>query len=179
MEHNGDVRGVEQFDGVRSLLSSLLGILHGEIHTETLEVDNNDENEDCSEEVGNVREVLPVECLLESTDLVVTGEQEVEKGDDGSLKLSSTASVDGGGAESFPNNVLTNVGGNEQRNTRSKTVTPLEKRLELFKREQATYFCKSSSKMITMIPAKNNWMMINNAFPAPRTLSSPYIPDAT
>lgn len=40
-------------------------------------------------------------------------------------------------------------------------------------------FCRSSSKHITMIPAKNSWRMIRIAFPTPSWPTLPYIPDRT
>ncbi len=48
------------------------------------------------------------------THLVVAGGDEVEQGNDGSLELGSVSSVDGGWAESAPDDVLAHVGGNEE-----------------------------------------------------------------
>ena len=40
-------------------------------------------------------------------------------------------------------------------------------------------FCRSSSKHITMIPAKQSWTIIRMAFPTPSWLTLPYIPERT
>lgn len=49
----------------------------------------------------------------------------MEQGNDGTLELSSTTSVDGGGAEGLPDDVLANVGGYEERDTRSQSISPI------------------------------------------------------
>jgi len=50
----------------------------------------------------------------------------VEEGDDGSLKLGSTTGVDGSRGECLPDNALADVGGDEERDTRSQSVAFLE-----------------------------------------------------
>lgn len=40
-------------------------------------------------------------------------------------------------------------------------------------------FCNSSSRMMTISPAKKSWQMIKIALPAPRVPRSPYIPETT
>lgn len=67
---------------------------------------------------------------MESLALVAPGEQEVEESDDSTLELGTTASVDGGGGEGLPNDALTNVGSNEEGDTRAETVALLEKLVE-------------------------------------------------
>lgn len=54
----------------------------------------------------------------------------MEESDDGTLELRATTGVDGGGRESLPHDGLADVGGNEQRDTASKTVALLEKLVE-------------------------------------------------
>ena len=44
-----------------------------------------------------------------------------------SLELCTTTSVDGSRAEGFPDYSLTDVGGNEERDTRAEAITLLEK----------------------------------------------------
>ena len=45
---------------------------------------------------------------------------------------------------------------------------------------EPTYpFCSSSSRQMTMIPAKKSCVMMRMALPAPRSLTSPYMPDTT
>lgn len=126
LENDGDVRGIEELDGVRSVLSSVAGVLDREIDAEALEVDNNQEHEDGGHEVGTVGEVLSVEGFLEGADLVATGDEQVEESNEGTFELGTTAGVDRGGGEGLPDDVLANVRGDEEGNTRSKTVTLLE-----------------------------------------------------
>jgi hypothetical protein len=126
LEDDGDVVGVEQLDGVAGLLTTVLLVLDREVDTKTLEVNDNKEDEDGGKKVGAVGQVLAVERLLESTDLVTAGDEKVEEGDDGPFELGTTSSVEGGGGESFPYDRLTDVGGNEEGDTRTKTVTLLK-----------------------------------------------------
>ena len=86
-----------------------------------LEVYDNAEDQDCGHEVHQVGKVLPVESLPEGPDLVLSGGEEMEQCDHGALELGAAASVDSGRREGLPHDGLTDVGGNEQRNTRAKT----------------------------------------------------------
>mmetsp|Transcript_48914 Transcript_48914/g.116464 ORF Transcript_48914/g.116464 Transcript_48914/m.116464 type:complete len:287 (-) Transcript_48914:126-986(-) len=70
LEDDRDVRGVEQLDRVRPLRPLGARMLDRELHAEPLEVDDEDEDEDRREEVGDVRQVHPVERLLECPHLV-------------------------------------------------------------------------------------------------------------
>jgi hypothetical protein len=54
----------------------------------------------------------------------------VEQGDDGTLELGATTSVNGGGGERLPDNGLADVGSNEQRDTAAKTVALLEELIQ-------------------------------------------------
>lgn len=49
--------------------------------------------------------------------------QEMEESNDSALKLSATAGVDSGGGEGLPHDGLTNVGGDEERDTRAEAIT--------------------------------------------------------
>lgn len=51
----------------------------------------------------------------------------MDKADNGTLEFGTAASVDGGRRECAPNDRLANVGGDEERNTATKTVTLLKK----------------------------------------------------
>lgn len=51
----------------------------------------------------------------------------MDKADNGTLELRATASVDSGGRECAPDDRLANVGGDEERDTATKTVALLEK----------------------------------------------------
>jgi hypothetical protein len=130
LQHDGHVGGVEQADGVRTTSTTLARRLDGDLDTETLEVDNSGENTNGGQKVHDVGEVLSVESLLESSLLVGPGEEKVEEGDNSTLKLGTTASVDGGWGESLPHDGLADVGGNEQRDTAAKTVALLEQLIE-------------------------------------------------
>ena len=108
----------------------MLSTLDGEINTESLEVDNCGEDNNGGEQVHQVREVSTVESFTESSDFVASGGQQVEEGNYGSLEFSSTSSVHCGRREGLPNNGFADVGGDEEGNTRSKTVSFLEKFIE-------------------------------------------------
>ena len=121
LQDDGNVGSVEQFDGVTAVLASVAGTLDGQVNPEALEVYHHSKDEDCCEEVHQVGEVLSVESLPESPDLVLPGGQEVEQSDHGALEFGAAASVDGGGGEGLPDDGLADVGGDEQRNSRAKT----------------------------------------------------------
>ncbi|CAG1994388.1 unnamed protein product [Fusarium graminearum] len=130
LQHDGHVGGVEQADGVRTTSTTLARRLDGDLDTETLEVDDSGEDGNGGQKVHDVGEVLAVESLLESSLLVGPGEEEVEEGNNSTLKLGATASVDSGGRESLPHDGLADVGGNEQRDTAAQTVALLEQLVE-------------------------------------------------
>lgn len=88
-----------------------------------MEVNDRGEYSDGSQEVHDVGESFPVECLFKRSRLVVPGEQQVEESDNGTFKLGSSTSVDRGWRECFPDDVFTNVGSDEKRDTGSKTIT--------------------------------------------------------
>lgn len=54
----------------------------------------------------------------------------MEQSDNSTLKLRSATGVNGSGGERLPDNALANVGGDEERDTRSQTVTLLEEFIE-------------------------------------------------
>jgi hypothetical protein len=104
-----------------------------------LEVDNDDEHEHSGQQVENVGQVRTVECFLQCLHFVTARDEQMEQSNDGSFELSSAASVDGGRGESLPDDVLADVGGDEERNSRAQSITLLQK-LILHKRsaEQKT-----------------------------------------
>jgi hypothetical protein len=61
---------------------------------------------------------------------IIPGQEQVEERNDRAFKLGSTASVDGGGGEGLPDDGFTDVGGDEEGDARSKTVSFLEKLVE-------------------------------------------------
>ena len=86
-----------------------------------MEVYDDAEDEDGGHEVHEVGQVLPVEGLPESSDLVLPGCQEMEESDHGSLELGATSGVDSSGAESLPDDGFADVGSDKQRYSRAQT----------------------------------------------------------
>ena len=100
--------------------------LDRDLDAEALKINDDSKHGKSSDEIHHVRKALTPESLSKGTALIIPCEKEVEKGDDGALKLRSTARIDGCGGKRFPDNRLTDVGGNEERDTRAKTVTFLK-----------------------------------------------------
>lgn len=123
VEHDGDVGSIEQLNGEVGGVSLNTLFLDVEVDSETLEVDDDQEDEDGGEQVVQVGETLSVESLLEGGDLVGFRDQKVEESNDGSFVLSTSFSDDGNGGEGSPEDVFADVGSNEKRDTRS-TETP-------------------------------------------------------
>ncbi len=82
-----------------------------------LEVDNDAKHQDGGHQVHQVGHVLPIERLTKTADLIGSRRQEMEKRDDRALKLGAPPSVDGGGTERLPDDRLTDVGGDEERDS--------------------------------------------------------------
>ncbi len=129
-EHDRHVGSVEELDGVGSTLTTESVGLDGDLDTETLKVDDNEEDEKGGQKVHDVRQTVTVKSLLERTRLVVPSEQEVEEGNESTFEFGTSTRVDGGRGESLPNDRLANVGSDEKRNTRTKTVSLLKKFIE-------------------------------------------------
>ena len=130
LEDDGHVGGVEQLDGVGAGLSAVLLILDWEVDPPSLEVDDNEEDEDGRGQVGQVGEVLAHQGLLDGADLVVAGDEKVEEGDDGALELGAAPGVECGRTESLPADILADVSGDEEGDTAAKTVALLQKLVE-------------------------------------------------
>merc|ERR1719323_1635359 len=126
LENDGNIGGVEQFDGITAVLASVSCTLDGKIHPESLEVYHHTKDENCGKEIHQVGQVLSVESLSQGSNFVLSCCQKMEEGNHCSLKLGSTSSVDSSWRECLPDNGLTNVCGNEEGNTRSKTISLLE-----------------------------------------------------
>ena len=78
MKDDRHVRGVEELDRVVSLLSTVLLVLDRKIDTPSLEVNDNDEDQNGSHKVGQVGKILTVKSLSEGLDLVGTSDEKVE-----------------------------------------------------------------------------------------------------
>ena len=122
LQDDGHVARVEELDGVGLLHAAAALAADGQVHAEALEVDHDQEDQDCGEQVGDVGHVRPVKRLLECAHLVAAGDEQVEQGDDGALELGATAGVHGGGGEGLPDDALALVRGDEQGDARAKAV---------------------------------------------------------
>lgn len=112
------------------MLTTVSGALNRQVHPESLEVYYYSKNEDGGEQVHQVGQVLTVESLTESSDFVLSGGQEMEQGDYSSFEFGSSASVYSGWREGLPDDGLADVGGDEERNTGTKTVALLKELVE-------------------------------------------------
>lgn len=130
LQHNRHVGGVEELDGVGSTLAAESVGLNRDLDAETLEVDDGGENNGGGNEVHDIGKASTPESLAKSATLVVPGEEEVEEGNKRTLEFWSTTSIDGGGGECLPYDGLANIGSNEERDTRTKAITLLEKFIE-------------------------------------------------
>jgi len=70
LENDGYVASVEQLDWVSARGASLILVLYCKVYAESLEEDDDEENDGGSEQVGNIRELLSVECFLQCSDFV-------------------------------------------------------------------------------------------------------------
>lgn len=130
LEHDRHVRGIEQTDGVGSAHTTLARRLDGNLNAESLKVNDSGENQESGQKVHDVGEILAVESLLQSTLLVGPGQEQVEESNDGTLELGASTGVNGCGGESLPDDRLADVGGNEEGDTTSKTVSLLQQFVE-------------------------------------------------
>jgi len=95
LENDWDVGGVEKLDGVWLSETSHLLAAQGELDSEALEVDDDEHDNDCGDQVAKVWSVLSVEGLFDTVELVWLGQEEVEESDDGTLELGSLVGSDG------------------------------------------------------------------------------------
>lgn len=138
---------------------ALINLQQNNITKTDLEVYDNGKDEDCRDKVHEVGQVLSVEGLSQSSHFISTSCQQVEQSNNGSLKLSTwmytnkiqltllmtpqngskqdtsswiqtSSCVDCGWAERLPHDCLTDVCGNEERNTRAQTVTLLKQLIQ-------------------------------------------------
>lgn len=121
-QYDRHIRRIEELDRVRALLAAVLLVLDRQVDAPALEVDDDDEDEGRGHEVREVGEVRPVERFLQSARLVGPREHQVEERDDRALELRAAARVEGGGRERFPDDVLADVGRDEERDTCDETT---------------------------------------------------------
>ena len=83
-------------------------------HSCYLEVNDDQEDGNGSQEVGAVGQVVPVERLLQRAYFVTSLDQQLKQSDHSSFKLGTLGTSDSVRAERLPDDVLTDIGGNEQ-----------------------------------------------------------------
>ena len=130
LQHDRDVRGVEQLDRVGALLPPDGARAHLQVDVEALEVDHERDDDAGREQVRDVGEVRAEERLLERAHLVRARDEEVEEGDDRALELLASAGVDRVRRERTPDDVLADVGRDEQRDARAEPVALLQQLVE-------------------------------------------------
>jgi len=94
LQDDGDVRGVEQLDRVRSGTASLALVFDWQIDTESLEVDHDHKHQNGSHQVGDVGQILSVESFFQGTHFVGTGNQEVNQRNQCSFEFTAPSRVD-------------------------------------------------------------------------------------
>ena len=127
----------------------------------------------------------------------------MEESNDSSFKLCATAGVDGGRTERLPDNGLTDVGGNEERDTRAKAIAFLEQLIQqednqtstkqlrgvgLWRKEKISHMY---TKFLSLSPSEftpslslyttclYTCRMMTRQTPAPSSEGGPYIPVIT
>ena len=130
LQDDRHVARVEQLDRVHLLRPAPVLGRHGEVHAEALEVDDDQEHDDGREQVCDVGQRRAVERLLQRLDLVAARQQQVEQRDDGPLELGAARSRDGVGREGLPDDVLADVGRDEQRDPGPEAVALLQQLVE-------------------------------------------------
>ena len=126
LQHDGHVGGVEEANWVRTAGTTLAGGLDWDLDAEALEVDDTSEDNKGSQKIHDVGEVLSIESLLESTLLVWPCQEQVEERNNRTFEFWATTGVNGRRGESLPDDGLADIGGNEERDTASKTISLLE-----------------------------------------------------
>eukprot|EP00963_Diacronema_lutheri_P014065 scaffold2858_cov659-Pavlova_lutheri.AAC.36 len=190
-----ELRNEVQLDGIHPLLTAGPLGTDREVHAEALEVDDDQEDHHGRQEVGDVGKVLPVERLLERPQLVVAGDQQVKQGDDGAFELNPPSGVNGGGTEGLPDDVLADVGGNEERDARAQAVPLLQEFVQAddddaghdeLQHDQSGIertWGNPREDGVSLRLRDASWTFSGgNSHPvrrAPRSLTSPYIPETT
>lgn len=85
-QDDGHVGGVEETDGVGSIRSGLI-VGQFESHLESLEVDDNQEHEDSTQDVADVWKRISEEGILDGSQLVISEENSIEELNKGTLVL--------------------------------------------------------------------------------------------
>ena len=125
LEHDWHVASVEEFDGVGSSLTTVLVALDRNLDSESLEVDDQSKDRYCCQQIHDIWQSVAVEGLLQCSGLVVSREEQVEEGDEGSFEFRSSTSVDGSGRKRLPDDRLADVGRDKERDSRAETIALL------------------------------------------------------
>jgi len=83
-------------------VSSNFLVLNGEVNSESLEVNNDEENQNSGKEVVDVRQARSVESLLKGSNFIRSGNKRVEESNYGTFIFKSVFSSGGHGRESLP-----------------------------------------------------------------------------
>ena len=92
----------------------------------TLEVNDDDEDEDGGYEIPHVGQVGPQERLADGLQLVGPRDEQVDEGDECPLELRPAPGVDGRGREGLPDDGLADVGGDEEGDAGAQAVALLQ-----------------------------------------------------
>jgi len=122
---DGDVRGIEQFDGEGHFVTTYLSVTQSQFNAESLEVDNYKEDNHSSDQAGKVRRAVTEKGVLQGVNFIGLAQQGVEKGDDGSFIFAFLASLDESGGETLPEDHRADVTAHEEGDSASDTVTLL------------------------------------------------------
>lgn len=114
LQDDGNVAGVEQFDGVGSSASSYFFVLDGNIDFEALEVDNNEEHQDGGQQTVDVGQTRTIEGLLDGCQLVSLSSQSMEQSHYSSFVFLSRVSPYSHWGKCFPQNSFTHIHSNKQ-----------------------------------------------------------------
>lgn len=79
LQDNGNVRGVEKFNGIGSHMASNLRVFERKVHSEPLEVNHHEINEHGRNQLVYVRQMTAIKGLLQSPDFVFLSHKGVEK----------------------------------------------------------------------------------------------------
>jgi len=104
--------------------------LDRKLDAEALQIDDDCENDNGREEIHNVGEIGAVESLLECASLVLSGEEEMNKRNDGAFEFRAATGVDSCWGEGFPNDRFAHIGSDEKRDARTQPVALLEELIE-------------------------------------------------
>ncbi|KAH3674109.1 hypothetical protein OGATHE_002089 [Ogataea polymorpha] len=126
LQHDWHVRGVEQSDWVQAVRASLSCGFDRKLDLERLQVNHGKEDQDSDNHLEHVSGVVSVEGLDQRSSLGLLSEKKMDKSQNGTFKFCSTSPVDGGWSETSPENLFADIGGHEQRNSRTETVAFLQ-----------------------------------------------------